>query len=279
MKETARVTSTPEHAADTTEECPFRGTRIGGALGSEPQLDHWWPNRLKVELLHQDPAAANPFGGEFDYAAEFSKLDLDAVKADIKEFLTTSVDWWPSDYGNYGPQMVRMAWHGAGTYRIADGRGGAGEGMQRFAPIGSWWDNGNTDKSRRLLWPIKQKYGRALSWADLMVLTGNCSLEIMGLQPTGFGGGRVDAWETDRATFGRIEGARSEPRRLGTRRLHRPTRNAEQRLLPGPHVDGLRVDAPRRQRDDVRPEPPLVGFEGIHGDSLRPGVRGERAAP
>ena len=211
MKETARVTSTPEHAADTTEECPFRGTRIGGALGSEPQLDHWWPNRLKVELLHQDPAAANPFGGDFDYAAEFSKLDLDAVKADIKEFLTTSVDWWPSDYGNYGPQMVRMAWHGAGTYRIADGRGGAGEGMQRFAPIGSWWDNGNTDKSRRLLWPIKQKYGRALSWADLMVLTGNCSLEIMGLQPTGFGGGRVDAWEADRATYWGPEGWMGEP--------------------------------------------------------------------
>ncbi len=206
MEETAPVTNPPEHAADTMEGCPFRGTRIGGALGSEPQLDHWWPNRLKVELLHQDPTAANPFGADFDYAAEFSKLDLDAVKADIKEFLTTSVDWWPSDYGNYGPQMVRMAWHAAGTYRIADGRGGAGEGMQRFAPIGSWWDNGNTDKSRRLLWPIKQKYGRALSWADLMALTGNCSLEIMGLPTTGFGGGRVDAWEADRATYWGPEG-------------------------------------------------------------------------
>ena len=154
---TTQSNSRGEHAATTTDACPFRGTRIGGALGSEPQLDHWWPNRLKVELLHQDPPQANPFGNDFDYAAAFAALDLDAIKDDIKTFLTTSVAWWPSDYHNYGPQMVRMTWHAAGTYRIADGRGGAGEGMQRFAPINSWWDNGNTDKSRRLLWPIKQK--------------------------------------------------------------------------------------------------------------------------
>ena len=200
-----------EHAADTTEACPFRGTRMGGALGSEPQLDHWWPNRLKVDLLHQDPPQANPFGEEFDYASAFGELDLDEIKTDIKSFLTTSVDWWPSDYHNYGPQMVRMTWHAAGTYRIADGRGGAGEAMQRFAPINSWWDNGNTDKSRRLLWPIKQKYGRSLSWADLMVLTGNCALEIMGLPTTGFGGGRLDAWEPDRATYWGPEGWNGEP--------------------------------------------------------------------
>ena len=184
----------------TVGECPFRGTRVGGAIGSEPQLDHWWPNRLKVELLHQNPVQASPLK-DFDYAAAFSKLDLSAVKADIKDLLLSSVDWWPSDYGNYGPQMIRMAWHSAGTYRIADGRGGAGEGMQRFAPVNSWWDNGNIDKSRRLLWPIKQKYGASLSWADLIILTGNVALEEMGFPTFGFAGGRVDAWEADRATY------------------------------------------------------------------------------
>jgi catalase-peroxidase len=182
-------------------KCPFGGDRIGGALGTPPALSDWYPNRLKVELLHQNGPQANPLGGEFDYKAEFEKLDFEALKAEIKTFLTTSVAWWPSDYGNYGPQMVRMAWHAAGTYRIADGRGGAGEGMQRFAPINSWWDNGNTDKSRRLLWPIKQKYGNGLSWADLMVLTGNCALEIMGFPTYGFGGGRRDAWEADNLTY------------------------------------------------------------------------------
>lgn len=208
---TTQTNSQGEHAADVSEACPFRGTRVGGALGSEPQLDHWWPNRLKVELLHQNPAQANPLGADFDYPAAFAALDLDEVKADIKAFLTTSVSWWPSDYGNYGPQMIRMAWHSAGTYRIADGRGGAAQAMQRLAPVNSWWDNGNTDKSRRLLWPIKQKYGRSISWADLMILTGNCSLEIMGFPVLGFGGGRVDAWEADRATYWGPEGWNGDP--------------------------------------------------------------------
>ena len=208
---TIHMNSDHEHAADVTEECPFRGTRIGGALGTEPQLDHWWPNRLKVELLNQDAPQSNPFGEGFDYAAAFAELDLDEVKADIKEFLVSSQPWWPSDYHNYGPQMVRMAWHSAGTYRIADGRGGAGEAMQRFAPINSWWDNGNTDKSRRLLWPIKQKYGRSLSWADLIVLTGTCALEIMEFPTLGFGGGRIDAWEPDRATYWGPEGWNGKP--------------------------------------------------------------------
>ena len=201
-------------------QCPFRGTRIGGALGSEPSLDHWWPNRLKVELLHQNPAEANPLGGGFDYAKAFSTLDLNEVKQDIKGFLQSSVSWWPSDYGNYGPQMIRMAWHSAGTYRIADGRGGAGQAMQRFAPINSWWDNGNTDKSRRLLWPIKQKYGTALSWADLLILTGNCALEIMGFKTFGFAGGRIDAWEPDRATYWGPEGwhkGDADPQRMVNR--------------------------------------------------------------
>ena len=181
--------------------CPFGGDRVGGAFGSKPTLETWYPHRLRVELLHQNGLAADPLGPDFDYAAAFNAIDLAALKGDIKAFLTTSVPWWPSDYGNYGPQMIRMAWHSAGTYRIADGRGGAGTGMQRFAPISSWWDNGNTDKSRRLLQPIKHKYGNALSWADLMVLTGNCALEIMGLPTYGFAGGRLDAWEADNATY------------------------------------------------------------------------------
>ncbi|MEO0843504.1 MAG: catalase/peroxidase HPI, partial [Cyanobacteria bacterium J06643_5] len=181
-------------------QCPFHGTRVGGALGSKPQTDDWWPNRLQVELLHQNSPQANPLK-DFDYKEAFEKIDFGQLKKDIKTLLTDSKDWWPADYGNYGPQMIRMAWHSAGTYRIADGRGGASRGMQRFAPINSWWDNGNTDKSRRLLWPIKQKYGSALSWADLMILVGNCSLEIMGLKTFGFGGGRIDAWEADRATY------------------------------------------------------------------------------
>jgi catalase-peroxidase len=181
-------------------KCPFRGTRIGGAIGTHPQVDDWWPNRLQVELLHQDQPAANPISDE-NYIEAFNKIDFQQLKKDIKELLVDSKDWWPADYNNYGPQMVRMAWHAAGTYRIADGRGGAGQAMQRFAPINSWWDNGNTDKSRRLLWPIKKKYGASLSWADLMVLTGNCALEIMNFPTYGFGGGRRDAWEPDRSTY------------------------------------------------------------------------------
>jgi len=177
------------------------GEMIGGALGDKPTLHDWFPNRLRVELLHRNGPAANALGTNFDYPAAFSALNLDEVKRDINEFLHSSVSWWPSDYNNYGPQMIRMAWHAAGTYRIADGRGGAGQAMQRFAPIGSWEDNGNTDKSRRLLWPIKAKYGAALSWGDLMMLTGNCALEAMGLKPQGFGGGRRDAWEADDATY------------------------------------------------------------------------------
>ena len=189
----------------TMGACPFRGTRVGGAIGSSPQIDYWWPQRLKVELLHQDPPQANPLR-DVNYAEAFSALDYDALKDDLRALIHSSVEWWPSDYGNYGPQMIRMAWHSAGTYRIADGRGGAEGGMQRFAPINSWWDNGNTDKSRRLLEPIKRKYGAALSWSDLMVLTGNVALEEMGFPTFGFGGGRIDAWEADRATYWGPEG-------------------------------------------------------------------------
>jgi len=192
-------TDTETH--EMTGRCPFGGDRVGGALGTPPTLSDWYPNRLKVEQLHANGPQADPLGDAFDYAEAFDKIDYVALKQDIKAFLTTSVAWWPSDYGNYGPQMIRMAWHAAGTYRIADGRGGAGQALQRFAPVESWWDNGNTDKSRRLIWPIKQKYGSALSWGDLMVLTGNCALEIMGFPTYGFAGGRRDAWEADTSTY------------------------------------------------------------------------------
>ena len=159
--------------------------------------DFWWPNRLNLRLLAKNPAVANPMGEDFDYAAEFKTLDLAAVKQDIQEVLTTSQDWWPADFGHYGPLMIRMAWHSAGTYRVSDGRGGAGTGQQRFAPLNSWPDNVSLDKARRLLWPVKRKYGRKLSWADLLILTGNVALESMGLRTFGFAGGRVDAWEPE----------------------------------------------------------------------------------
>ncbi|WP_327185761.1 catalase/peroxidase HPI [Streptomyces sp. NBC_01334] len=161
----------------------------------------WWPERLNLKILAKDPVVANPLGAEFDYAAAFEALDLAAVKQDIAEVLTTSQDWWPADFGNYGPLMIRMAWHSAGTYRISDGRGGGGRGQQRFAPLNSWPDNANLDKARRLLWPVKKKYGQSISWADLMILTGNVALETMGFETFGFGGGRADVWEADEDVY------------------------------------------------------------------------------
>ncbi|MFJ9629437.1 catalase/peroxidase HPI [Streptomyces sp. NPDC101175] len=161
----------------------------------------WWPERLNLKILAKDPVVANPLGADFDYAEAFGALDLAAVKQDIAEVLTTSQDWWPADFGNYGPLMIRMAWHSAGTYRISDGRGGGGRGQQRFAPLNSWPDNGNLDKARRLLWPVKKKYGQSISWADLMILTGNVALETMGFETFGFAGGRADVWEADEDVY------------------------------------------------------------------------------
>jgi catalase-peroxidase len=175
-------------------KCPFNHT---AATGSAPTDHDWWPNRLKVELLHQHSAKSDPMGGDFNYAEEFKSLDLAAVKKDLAALMTDSQEWWPADFGHYGGLFIRMAWHSAGTYRTGDGRGGAGRGQQRFAPLNSWPDNVSLDKARRLLWPIKQKYGRKISWADLMILTGNVALETMGFKTFGFAGGREDTWEPD----------------------------------------------------------------------------------
>ena len=191
-------------AANTTEyfmndtqpaKCPFSGASVKQAAGSGTRNRDWWPNQLRLNILRQHSGLSNPLGEQFDYAEAFQKLDLNAVKQDLFALMRDSQDWWPADYGHYGPFFIRMAWHSAGTSRIADGRGGAGSGMQRFAPLNSWPDNANLDKARLLLWPIKQKYGQSISWADLMVLAGNCALEDMGLKPFGFGGGRADVWE------------------------------------------------------------------------------------
>src|SRR6202453_919909 len=178
---------------------PFLPRRVHPTMGDAN--NQWWPNKLNLKILAKNPAVANPLGEEFDYAAAFSSLDLAAVKQDIADVLTDSQDWWPADFGHYGPLMIRMAWHSAGTYRISDGRGGAGAGQQRFAPLNSWPDNVSLDKARRLVWPVKKKYGKKLSWADLIVLTGNVALESMGFQTCGFGGGRVDQWEPDEDVY------------------------------------------------------------------------------
>ncbi|MFF0033705.1 catalase/peroxidase HPI [Streptomyces avermitilis] len=217
----------------------------------------WWPERLNVKILAKNPAVANPLGEEFDYAEAFKTLDLPAVKQDIAEVLTTSQDWWPADFGHYGPFMIRMAWHSAGTYRISDGRGGAGAGQQRFAPLNSWPDNGNLDKARRLLWPVKKKYGQSLSWADLMILTGNVALEQMGFETFGFGGGRADVWEPDEDVYWGPETTwLGDERYTGDRELENPLGAVQMGLIyvnpEGPNGNPDPIAAARDIRETFR---------------------------
>ncbi|GAA3938304.1 catalase/peroxidase HPI [Actinomadura viridis] len=244
---------------NTTEgegQCPVAHTRAphptqgGGNRG-------WWPNRLNLKILAKNPAVANPLGEDFDYAEAFKSLDLAAVKRDIAEVLTTSQDWWPADFGHYGPFMIRMAWHSAGTYRISDGRGGAGAGQQRFAPLNSWPDNGNLDKARRLLWPVKKKYGQKISWADLMVLTGNVALESMGFETFGFAGGREDVWEPEEDVYWGPESTwLGDERYTGDRELENPLGAVQMGLIyvnpEGPNGNPDPLAAARDIRETFR---------------------------
>ncbi len=209
-----------------TSGCPFH------AAGGGTSNRDWWPNRLPLEILHQHSAKSNPMGADFDYAREFQGLDLAAVKKDLAALMTDSQDWWPADFGHYGPLFVRLAWHAAGTYRVGDGRGGAGRGQQRFAPLNSWPDNVNLDKARRLLWPVKRKYGRRISWADLMILAGNVALETMGFETFGFAGGREDVWEPDQDVYwGRETGWLDDRRHSGERQLENPLAAVQMGLI------------------------------------------------
>ncbi|MDA8806150.1 catalase/peroxidase HPI [Opitutales bacterium] len=211
----------------TIDKCPVENAAGGGTSNQD-----WWPNQLKVDILHQHDAPSNPMGDNFDYAEEFKSIDYEGLKKDLVALMTDSQDWWPADFGHYGPFFVRMAWHAAGTYRTADGRGGGGTGAQRFAPLNSWPDNGNLDKARRLLWPIKQKYGRKISWADLFILTGNVALESMGFKTFGFGGGRPDIWETEDDIYWGAEGTWLDDKRYtGERDLENPLAAVQMGLI------------------------------------------------
>ena len=225
-------------------------------MTAETSIREWWPDQLDLTVLHRNQPAAGPLGADFDYAAEFATLDLEAVRRDLLALMTDSQEWWPADYGHYGPLFIRMAWHGAGTYRISDGRGGAGSGTQRFAPLNSWPDNANLDKARRLLWPIKRKYGRKISWADLMILAGNCALESMGFETFGFGGGREDAWEPEDIDWGAERTWLGDQRYSGDRELADPLAAVQMGLIyvnpEGPNGNPDPLAAARDIRETFR---------------------------
>jgi catalase-peroxidase len=231
MEENKNQGSSGSYNVNGEAKCPFSGA-MKQTAGSGTRNQNWWPNQLKLNILRQHSSLSNPMNPEFNYAEEFKSLDLTALKKDIYELMTKSQDWWPADYGHYGPFFIRMAWHSAGTYRIADGRGGAGSGTQRFAPLNSWPDNANLDKARLLLWPIKQKYGKKISWADLMILAGNCALESMGFKTFGFGGGREDVWEPEEEIYWGSEGKWLEDKRYsGDRELENPLAAVQMGLI------------------------------------------------
>ncbi|MFM6952175.1 MAG: catalase/peroxidase HPI [Bacteroidota bacterium] len=217
--------------AGSGAKCPFNHGNMRKMAGGGTQNQDWWPNQLNLQVLRQHSNLSNPLGEDFDYAEAFNALDYDALKKDIMDLMTQSQDWWPADYGHYGPFFIRMAWHSAGTYRTSDGRGGAGAGMQRFAPLNSWPDNTNLDKARLLLWPIKQKYGQAISWADLMILAGNCALESMGLKTFGFAGGRADVWEPETVYWGSEREWLADKRYKGDRELENPLAAVQMGLI------------------------------------------------
>ncbi len=235
-------------------KCPFGHGSLKPSAGGGTSNRDWWPNQLKLNILRQNSSLSNPMGDNFNYAEEFKSLDLDALKKDIFDLMTDSQDWWPADYGHYGPFFIRMAWHSAGTYRIQDGRGGGGSGTQRFAPLNSWPDNVNLDKARLLLWPIKQKYGKKISWADLMILAGNCALESMGLKTFGFGGGREDVWEPEEDIYwGSEKEWLADQRYTGDRELENPLAAVQMGLIyvnpEGPNGNPDPIAAARDIRD------------------------------
>ena len=280
-----------EQNLSTESKCPVSGgARRHTAAGAQSNAA-WWPNQLNLKILHQHCPLSVPMDKEFNYAEEFKSLDLDAVIQDLHALMTASQDWWPADYGHYGPFLIRMAWHSAGSYRIADGRGGAGSGAQRFAPLNSWPDNVSLDKARRLLWPIKQKYGRKISWADLMILAGNVALESMGFKTFGFGGGREDVWEPLEEIYWGPEGKwLADERHSGDRELDNPLAAVQMGLIyvnpEGPNgkpdpvaaVRDIRETFARMAMNDEETVALIAGghtFGKAHGRTVIPDPDGE----
>jgi catalase (peroxidase I) len=289
-----------EENMSTEAKCPFNHVASGGRTNRD-----WWPKTLKLELLHQHSSKSNPMGGDFNYAKEFKSLDFAALKKDLAEVMTDSQPWWPADFGHYGPLFIRMAWHSAGTYRTGDGRGGGGRGQQRFAPLNSWPDNVSLDKARRLLWPVKQKYGRKISWADLMILAGNVALETMGFKTFGFGGGREDSWEPDHDVYWGAEDTwLGDKRYTGDRDLENPLAAVQMGLIyvnpegpngkPDPVADGAgessgirgetgsittRIVAATGLVVPARGAGSIANHGWKDGESFAPGILEQRAGP